>query len=152
MNGTDHCSVPQKQDLTRYAIDHNLSWREDSTNDDVRYARNYIRHGVLPKLHGESRTKLLKLAEKQRKLREEIEAETVKVLSGVKDEVGLSRHKLIMMPDAVALEVLREATNGKHEPFHLRRLLHFAKTGRQGSILNLSKGKNALLTRQRLIV
>lgn len=141
-----------KASLTRYAIDHNLSWREDSTNDDVRYARNYIRHGVLPKLHGESRTKLLKLAEKQRKLREEIEAETVKVLSDVKDEVGLSRHKLIMMPDAVALEVLRAATNGKHEPFHLRRLLHFAKTGRQGSILNLGKGKNALLTRQRLIV
>lgn len=141
-----------KASLTRYAIDHDLTWHEDSTNDDVRYTRNYIRHGVLPKLHGESRTRLLKLAEKQRKLREEIEAETVRVLSDVKDEVGLSRHKLIMMPDAVALEVLREATGGAHEPFHLRRLLHFAKTGRQGSILNLGKGKNALLTRQRLIV
>jgi len=141
-----------KASLIRYAIDKNLSWREDSTNDDVRYTRNYIRHGVLPKLDGESRKKLAALAEKQRRLREEIEAETIKALTDIKDEVGLSRHKLIMMPDAVALEVLREATAGKHEPLHLRRLLHFVKTGRQGSILNLSKGKNALLTRQRLIV
>lgn len=141
-----------KASLVRYAIDNNLAWREDSTNDNVRYTRNYIRHGVLPKLHGEPRRKLLELAKKQRELREEIEAETAKVLADARDDVGLSRHKLIMMPDAVALEVLRASTRGKHEPFHLRRLLHFVKTGRQGSILNLSKGKNALLTRQRLIV
>lgn len=141
-----------KASLVRYAIDNDLVWREDRTNDDVRYARNYIRHGVLPRVEGAARTKLLRLAEKQRDLREKIEAEVLKTLTDVKDEVGLSRHKLIMMPDAVALEVLRAATGGKHEPFHLRRLLHFAKTGRQGSVLNLSKGKNALLTRQRLIV
>lgn len=141
-----------KASLVRYAIDNDLVWREDRTNDDVRYTRNYIRHGVLPRVEGEARTKLLRLAEKQRDLREKIEVEVLKTLADVKDEVGLSRHKLIMMPDAVALEVLRAATGGKHEPFHLRRLLHFAKTGRQGSVLNLSKGKNALLTRQRLIV
>lgn len=141
-----------KVSLVRYAIDNNLSWKEDSTNDDVRYTRNYIRHGILPKLDTKSRKKLVALSEKQRELREQIEAEVVKTLSEVRDEVGISRHKLIMMPDSVALEVLRAATNGMHEPFHLRRLLHFAKTGRQGSILNLGKGKNALLTRQRLIV
>lgn len=141
-----------KASLIRYAIDNELSWREDSTNNDVRYTRNYIRHGVMPKLDGTTRKKLSALAQNQRKLREEIEAEVLKTLDDVKDQVGLSRHKLIMMPDAVALEVLRAATKGAHEPFHLRRLLHFAKTGRQGSILNLGKGKNALLTRQRLIV
>lgn len=141
-----------KASLAQYAIDNKLSWREDSTNDDLRYTRNYIRHGVVPKLNGETRRKLLALAEQQRKLRDKIEAEVVKVLADVKDDIGLSRHKLIMMPDSVALEVLRAATDGTHEPLHLRRLLHFAKTGRQGSLLNLSKGKNALLTKQRLIV
>lgn len=141
-----------KASLVRYAIDNNLEWREDSTNDNVRYTRNYIRHGVLPKVHGATRRKLLELAARQRKLREDIEAETANVLAGMREAGGLSRHELIMMPDAVALEVLRTATKGAHEPFHLRRLLHFAKTGRQGSILNLGKGSNALLTRQRLIV
>lgn len=141
-----------KAGLARYAIDNGLTWREDSTNDDVRYTRNYIRHGVLPKLDGKTRARLAQLARQQRELREKIEAEAVNLLANVRDEVGLSRHKLIMMPDSVALEVLRAATDGRHEPFHLRRLLHFAKTGRQGSLLNLSKGKNALLTKQRLIV
>ena len=141
-----------KASIVRYAIDNGLVWREDSTNDSLKYMRNYIRHAVIPKLTPAARQRLAGLATEQRELREKIEAEVAKVLEGVRDEVGLSRHQLIMMPDAVALEVLREATKGRHEPFQMRRLLHFVKTGRQGSILQLGKGKNALLTRQRVIV
>lgn len=141
-----------KASILRYAIDHSLHWREDSTNDDIRYARNYIRHGLLPKLDPSTRKKLVTLASEQRRLREEIEKETRKLLNDLHNGVGLSRHGLIMISDSVALEVLREATKGRHEPFQVRRLLHFAKTGRQGAVLNLGKGRNALLTRQRLIV
>ncbi len=141
-----------KANILRYAIDNNLRWREDSTNGDIRYARNYIRHGLLPKLDASARKKLVSLASQQRRLRDEIEKETGKVLSDLHNGVGLSRHGLIMMSDKVALEVLREATKGRHEPFQLRRLLHFTKTGRQGAALNLGKGRNALLTRQSLIV
>lgn len=141
-----------KASLVRYAIDHGLVWHEDSTNDNMKYTRNYIRHAVVPKLTPAARKKLAGLAAQQRELREKIEAEVAKVLDGVRDDVGLSRHQLIMMPDSVALEVLREATKGRHEPFQMRRLLHFVKTGRQGSLLQLGKGKNALLTRQRVIV
>lgn len=141
-----------KASIIRYALDNNLLWVNDNTNDDVRYTRNYIRHGVVPRIDVTSRQKLLELSKKQQKLREGIEQEVKNVVSSVRDESGLSRHKLIMMPDSVALEVLRSVTSGRHEPFQLRRLLHFAKTGRQGAILNLGKGKNALLTRQRLIV
>ena len=141
-----------KASLTRYAIDNGLVWHEDSTNDDIRYTRNYIRPGVLPKIDGPTRKRLTALAVRQRKLREQIESEVAQVLADAQDHIGISRHKLIMMPDSVALEVLREATKGQHEPFQLRRLLHFVKTGRQGSVIQLGKGKNALLTRQRLIV
>lgn len=37
-----------KQELTEYARQHQLVWHEDSTNNDVQYTRNQIRHEVIP--------------------------------------------------------------------------------------------------------
>ncbi len=36
--------------IASYAIDRNLEWREDSSNAGTKYARNKIRHGVIPVL------------------------------------------------------------------------------------------------------
>lgn len=33
-----------------YAVQHKLKWREDSSNNAIRYSRNYIRHKVIPHL------------------------------------------------------------------------------------------------------
>jgi tRNA(Ile)-lysidine synthase TilS/MesJ len=38
----------QKRELLEYARQHKLEWREDSTNTDVKYTRNMIRHNVIP--------------------------------------------------------------------------------------------------------
>lgn len=40
----------RKSDLLTYATEHNLVWREDSTNQDIKYARNKIRHEVIPNI------------------------------------------------------------------------------------------------------
>lgn len=37
-----------KQSIRRFAIDQNLQWQEDASNDAITYERNYIRHIVLP--------------------------------------------------------------------------------------------------------
>lgn len=141
-----------KTSLVRYAIDNQLVWREDETNGDLRYTRNYIRHRLIPRLTKANRDKLATLSKKQRKIRREIEIEAKSMLDKITDDNGIDRYSLIMMPDNVALELLRLATDGRHEPYQLRRLQHFVKTGRQGAVLNLGKGKNALLTRRHLIV
>lgn len=44
-----------KQELVDYANEHGLQWREDSTNSDERYLRNYIRHNIMPELSDEHR-------------------------------------------------------------------------------------------------
>lgn len=143
-------TVP-KATLTRYAIDHRLEWREDSTNHDTRYTRNYIRHLIMPRLSAEARRQLIALARRQLDLREAIEDEVKEAARRIHDGVGWSRYELIMAPDPVAIELLKHATNGI-EPLQLRRLLHFARTGRQGAVLQIGGGKTALLTRQRLFV
>jgi tRNA(Ile)-lysidine synthetase-like protein len=38
----------KKIDIIKYANDHNLIWREDSTNFDLKYSRNFIRHKIIP--------------------------------------------------------------------------------------------------------
>lgn len=42
-----HCS---KEELHQYAIDKNIRWREDHTNELNTYKRNFIRHEILPRL------------------------------------------------------------------------------------------------------
>lgn len=39
-----------KEQLKDYAISHHLTWREDSTNEETNYTRNYIRHKVVTPL------------------------------------------------------------------------------------------------------
>ena len=38
----------KKTDIINYAKDHNLIWRDDSTNFDLKYSRNFIRHRIVP--------------------------------------------------------------------------------------------------------
>lgn len=40
----------QRAEVLRYVRTHNLTWREDSSNTDQRFARNRLRHTVLPAL------------------------------------------------------------------------------------------------------
>lgn len=39
-----------RPEIAEYAIAHGLTWREDSSNRDMRHARNRIRHSLLPAL------------------------------------------------------------------------------------------------------
>ncbi|MBO9566220.1 MAG: tRNA lysidine(34) synthetase TilS [Niastella sp.] len=42
----------RKEELTAFATAHQLSWVEDSSNAQDKYARNYLRHQVVPLLEG----------------------------------------------------------------------------------------------------
>lgn len=97
--------VPKAQLLT-YAHDHHLKWREDSTNQDVRYLRNYVRHHMLPKFSTEQRAALLGHSKKVQALHDELEAELVNHLHLQPSLSELDRQWFIMLPHAVAREVL----------------------------------------------
>jgi len=43
-----------KQQLIDYAVEHELEWREDSTNSDETYLRNYVRKNIAPKMASSS--------------------------------------------------------------------------------------------------
>ncbi|HOQ05042.1 MAG TPA: tRNA lysidine(34) synthetase TilS [Anaerohalosphaeraceae bacterium] len=63
--------------ILAYCRERNIVWREDATNADLRFARNRIRHILLPRLcqtaGGNLEADLLRLAESCRRLFEKIE-------------------------------------------------------------------------------
>ena len=55
-----------RAELLAYAREHNLTWCEDESNSDVKYARNKVRHEFLPQLEKEcpgATTQLSKIAQ-----------------------------------------------------------------------------------------
>lgn len=57
----------RRDEIHAYAQAANLAWREDHTNDDVRYRRNFLRHELLPlvreKLNDQADDAILRLGE-----------------------------------------------------------------------------------------
>lgn len=137
-----------KAEIVRYAIENNLRWREDSTNEDVRFTRNYIRHGIVGRLSNQEKKSLRLIIADQHRLREEIEHEAEIYARRLKSNMGYPRYDIIMLPDSVALEILRCIIGQSLESEQLRRLLHFIKTGRQGTLMQVGNGVRALLSAQ----
>lgn len=119
-----------KADITVYAIDHNLAWRDDSTNFSAKYFRNRVRDRLIT-ISPDNRRNLLHLYDQQRQLRTKIETE----INAVFDQkayiagnvITLQRYPFIMMPNEVAIELLNKATDGRLTRPQLARVLLFAK-------------------------
>lgn len=141
-----------KLQIVDYATSQRLAWREDSTNDDMKYARNRIRHGVMPYVSQAKRTRLSELYESQLALRGEIEAEVQRLVGSYVTSEGLDRHALIMVPDDVAYELLRAWLGESLETMRYRDLLVFIKTGKNGAKWSLDKSRFVMIKNQRLIV
>lgn len=114
-----------KVQIVAYAIEHNLAWREDSTNEDFRYLRNRLRNGATARLSELQKQTLWELYEQQKQLQTEVESEVVHLRPHVQN-----RHFLIMIDQLTAMELLRDWLP---EPLERRRLLDlwvFAKTAK----------------------
>jgi len=141
-----------KARVVTYALEHDLQWVEDSTNDDVRLTRNYIRHGIMPRLSAQQRNVYKQLYKKQCKLREQIEAEDAALLKKYTDKGSIKRYPLIMAPNSVARELVRAWLPVPLETKRLRELLLFAKTAKPGAKWSLDKGQFVEAESRQLIV
>jgi tRNA(Ile)-lysidine synthase len=94
-----------KIELYDYAKKHNLSWREDSTNLDTKYSRNWIRHKVIPRLSARQRAQLLSEHQNLSLLNKEIDDAIDQTFFENIQNNELSRKKFINLPHEVATEV-----------------------------------------------
>lgn len=148
-----------KAELLKYAEEHGLKWREDSTNQDTRYLRNYVRRQIMPRLRTAGRQKLLGLLEEQRGLNVQLDELLAELLEGQAET--LERAEFVRLPHKAALEVmaawLRAAGIANFDRLTLERAVVGAKTARPGQrialkndiFLEVQKTKLALTTLER---
>lgn len=125
-----------KAELITHAQERGLSWREDSTNKDDTYLRNYIRHNVLPRFDEQARAQFLAIIDDLQKLNTTLDALLAEQLQMQEKPGTITRLWFNSLPHAVAKETLaswlrsRQLTNFDSKT--LERLVVNAKSGHPG--------------------
>lgn len=132
-----------KSELREYAAAHNLAWREDSTNADPRYRRNFVRQHVVPKFAAGDRQKMLAINHRMFELNEAIDAAINDWLATQPAPHTLSRAQFILLPHNVACEVMiafiRQSGAQNVGRKLIEQLVAAAKTARAGTLHDIDQ-------------
>lgn len=137
-----------KSELRNYMVEHDLEWVEDETNATGAYRRNQVRRRVQQRLTAEAVSQIQKLWQGQVELKQELDRETEEILNNY----ATSRYFFIMIPEEVALELLRRLTDARLTRPQMRKLLQGVKTARAGTTLELGGSVEAWFTRREFFV
>jgi len=125
-----------KSELVDYAESRGLKWREDATNKDDNYLRNYVRHHMLTRFDDQARAQFVANIDQLRDLNVAVDALLTQQLQ-LQDKPGtITRLWFNNLPHSVAKETLAtwlRANNLKDfSSKTLERLVVNAKSGRPG--------------------
>ncbi len=143
-----------KQDIQDYAVQHKLSWREDTTNHDERYTRNYIRKRLLVKFDAVARQQLLAAIEQARVVNDELEPLLAGLIAQHAEREAVDRQWFASLPHDVAREVmaawLRQGGVVDFDRRTIERLTVQAKTKPAGKRLDVMHNYRLDITKQSL--
>ena len=127
-----------KTTITSYAKKNNIVWREDSTNQDQTYLRNYIRGNVSTKLTKAQRAQLLENADKVAKTGIKIDQIIATLSRTIKKQDKINRYEFSLLPDEVgrelAMEWLRDMEMRRFDKKAIEKLAIALKTAKSGTI------------------
>jgi tRNA(Ile)-lysidine synthase len=129
--------VPKKE-IIAHARAEQLTWREDSTNQNTRYLRNHIRHNIMPHFTASQRQQLLSEIALLGSLNQQIDQAINELIPHfVREQLShIERKTFIGLPHAVAREVMAAWLRGQgikdYDTKTLERLVVVAKTYRVG--------------------
>ncbi len=143
-----------KDELLQYAMERGIAWREDSTNRNQRYLRNYVRRQILVPMSPDIRARLLKIQQRVAILNNRIDSELDGLIAAVSDENGyVVRSMFIMLPHSLAQEVVL-ALLRRHQVHNQSRqnvmaLVIAIKTARPGAAYDIDKSWVLAVTAQK---
>lgn len=136
-----------KAKLIEYAKQHNLQWREDATNQDVKYLRNDLRK-KLAALDTDTHELLCRYRKRQIALKRAIEQEAMRLIG----QPPYSRYLFINTPEAAAQEMLRVALGYHPTRPQLSRALLAIKVFQAGKRYKVTAGITLKFTRTQFVV
>lgn len=95
-----------KDHIKDYAQRYSLAWREDSTNSDIRYRRNYVRHKLLSQLTSGQRAQFIILLEQLAQVNQQLDIELINLLHTQPGVSVLDRDWFIALPHDLSQEIL----------------------------------------------
>jgi tRNA(Ile)-lysidine synthase len=135
-----------REQTAAYCEARSLPWREDASNDDDRFARSRVRHGLLPALrsvHPAAEANVLRTA---RLLREETELLEALVAQELGGRTSIAIARLRELPGALARLVvvrLAEGAGGDYVPQAGDRVEEILELASRGGRAELHVGGNA---------
>lgn len=143
-------NVP-KSEILKYAQLNNIIWNEDSTNQDLKYLRNYVRHKLVPKLSDSERNYFIKNINNIKKINSELDE---LLLHQLVDSDEINRPEFIQLPHKVAIELLatwlRKNGLNNFDSKTLERLAVAAKTSANGKTIPVMSGYNMMVQKESL--
>jgi len=143
-----------KHELIAYAKANDITWREDTTNQDAAYLRNRIRQRIVPNFSQLDRIKFLAHIGILTSLNAQIDELLINQLHQQPSTYVLDRHWFIMLPHSVAREVLatwlrlRGVKNIDKKRLEL--LVNAAKTLQDGKRVDVDIGHYLLIETDKL--
>lgn len=120
-----------KSELINYANKHKLDWREDSTNLDQSYLRNYVRHKIVSRLDKQGRTQFVTILQNMSRLNLELDSLINNLLTSQSSSLEIERQWFNLLPHNASKEVLASWLRNKgirdFNKFTLERLVVAAK-------------------------
>lgn len=135
-----------KSDVKKYAHEHGLEWREDSTNSDTKYLRNYVRHNIVSKFDADSRKRLRKLIDSAGMTNAELDDLIGRQLENQPGANELNRIWFIGLPHDVSREIvaswLRSNSIKDFDRKTIERIVVAAKTFKPGKQIDVDARYN----------
>lgn len=130
-----------KQDIRTYAKAHNIAWREDSTNQDERYLRNFVRSQLLSKMNVDQKRQLAERLMATAEINQELDRLLLETLQIRLSNEGLNRQWFAQLPYNVSTEVmaawLRQEGIRNFDRKGITRLVVAAKTAMPGKRVDI---------------
>lgn len=132
-----------KKAIRRYAKDNQIVWREDVTNQDTAYLRNYIRNILIPQLDKNTYKQLLGHINNAKSVNQQIDEHLVTHLHAQPGHTKMDRHYFVMLPYTVACEVmaawLKKAKTIGIDKKMINNLTQIAKTSLPNRVADVDK-------------
>lgn len=147
--------VTPKAHIIAYAKRQGLQWHEDSTNANPNYLRNYVRQAIMPNLDVDARQRLRRLIAETHDVNVQVDSLLAAQLHLQPAGDRLDRRWFIMLPHAVAREImaawLRQLGITDFDRTLLERLTIAAKTYASGKKADINRQYTMVVTRDELI-
>lgn len=143
-----------KQQLIAYAQERRLTWREDSTNQDQTYLRNYVRQQLLPRFDGPARERLWSIISKLQTLNQQLDGLLIDQLHLQSVTGTIDRRWFNQLSHDLAREIMATWLRAHDESAYNRQTLEHlvveAKVARSGKTFSLPGSHSLNISSDRL--